>query len=183
MDIFRTLVSVISALAIPALMLFFLVYGAFKKVKVYEVAVEGAKEGFQIAVRIIPYLVLMLVSIAIFRASGAMDVFITLVRPVTDFVGIPAEALPMAIMRPLSGSGSLGIMTETMQAYGTDGFIGVLVSTLYGSTETTFYVLAVYFGAVGVQRVRHALAAALCADTAGVFGAVIAVQMYLAFAA
>ncbi len=179
MDIFRTLVSVISALAIPALMLFFLVYGAFKKVKVYEVAVEGAKEGFQIAVRIIPYLVLMLVSIAIFRASGAMDVFITLVRPVTDFVGIPAEALPMAIMRPLSGSGSLGIMTETMQAYGTDGFIGVLVSTLYGSTETTFYVLAVYFGAVGIRNTRHALPTGLLADFIAFLAAVFFVGLVL----
>lgn len=179
MDIFRDIVSIISAVAIPALMLFFLSYGAFKKVKVYEVAVEGAKEGFNIAVRIIPYLVLMLVSIAIFRASGAMDVFITIVRPLTDLVGIPPEALPMAIMRPLSGSGSLGIMTETMQAYGTDGFIGVLVSTLYGSTETTFYVLAVYFGAVGIRNTRHALPTGLLADFVAFLAAVFFVGLVL----
>lgn len=179
MDIFRTIVSLLSAVAIPALLLFFLVYGAFRKVKVYEVAVEGAKEGFNIAVRIIPYLVLMLVSIAIFRASGAMDVFIALLRPLTDFVGIPAEALPMAIMRPLSGSGSLGIMTETMQAYGTDSFIGVLVSTLYGSTETTFYVIAVYFGAVGIRNTRHALPTGLLADFIAFLAAVFFVGLVL----
>ena len=170
-------VEYISLLIIPLFILFTVLYGAFKKVKVYEVAVEGAKEGFNIAVRIIPYLVLMLVSIAIFRASGAMDVFITIVRPLTDLVGIPPEALPMAIMRPLSGSGSLGIMTETMQAYGTDSFIGVLVSTLYGSTETTFYVLAVYFGAVNVRKTRHAVPAGLTADFAAMLIAVWTVRL------
>ncbi|MFZ1730734.1 MAG: nucleoside recognition domain-containing protein [Bacteroidota bacterium] len=179
MEMFRAVVLILSAVAIPALMLFFLSYGAFRKVKVYEVAVEGAKEGFSIAVRIIPYLVLMLVSIAIFRASGAMEVFISLVRPLTDLVGIPAEVLPMAIMRPLSGSGSLGIMTETMNAYGTDSHIGVLVSTLYGSTETTFYVLAVYFGAVGIRNTRHALPTGLLADFIAFLAAVFFVGLVL----
>ncbi|MDX9759184.1 MAG: spore maturation protein [Bacteroidota bacterium] len=179
MDVFRGIVSILSAIAIPALMLFFLSYAAFRKVKVYEVAVEGAKEGFTIAVRIIPYLVLMLVSIAIFRASGAMDVLITLLRPLTDLVGIPAESLPMAFMRPLSGSGSLGIMTETMQAYGTDSPIGILVSTMYGSTETTFYVLAVYFGAVGIRNTRHALPTGLLADFIAFLAAVFFVGVIL----
>ena len=135
MEVFRTVVTILSAVAIPALMLVFLVYGAMKKVKVYEAAVEGAKEGFTIAVKIIPYLVLMLVAIAVFRASGAMDVLISAIRPVTDLIGLPAETLPMALMRPLSGSGSLGIMTETMKQYGTDSFIGTIVSTMYGSTH------------------------------------------------
>ena len=177
MNVFREIVSIISALAIPALMLFFLSYGAFRKVKVYEVAVEGAKDGFTIAVKIIPYLVLMLVSIAIFRASGAMDVVITVLRPLTDLIGIPAEVLPMAMMRPLSGSGSLGIMTETMSAYGSDGFIGVLVSTMYGSTETTFYVLAVYFGTVGIKNTRHALPTGLIADFVAFIAAVFFVTL------
>ena len=177
MEVFRTIVSVLSALAVPAIMLFFLVYGAMRKVKVYEVAVEGAKEGFDIAVRIIPYLVLMLVSIAVFRASGAMDVFIALLRPLTDLVGIPAAALPMAIMRPLSGSGSLGVMTEIMQTHGTDSFIGVLVSTMYGSTETTFYVIAVYFGAVGIRNTRHALPTGLLADFISFLAAVLFVRV------
>lgn len=177
--IIRDIVGVISALAVPLLMLGFLAYGAWKKVKVYETAVEGAKEGFQVAVRIIPYLVLMLVSIAIFRASGAMDVVIALLRPVTSLIGFPAEALPMALMRPLSGSGSLGLMTETMQVHGVDSFIGVLVSTLYGSTETTFYVLAVYFGAVGIRNTRHALPTGLIADTVSFLAATLFVTLLL----
>jgi spore maturation protein B len=179
MSVLQTILSIISAAAIPALMLFFLVYGAMRKVKVYEVAVEGAKEGFQIAVRIIPYLVLMLVSIAVFRASGAMDVLITAVRPLTELVGIPADALPMAIMRPLSGSGSLGVMTEIMQMHGTDSLIGLLVSTMYGSTETTFYVIAVYFGSVGIRNTRHALPTGLTADFIAFLAAVFFVNLLL----
>jgi spore maturation protein B len=176
-DILRTLISILSAVAIPALMLFFPVYGAMRRVKVYEVAVEGAKEGFQIAVRIIPYLVLMLVSIAVFRASGAMDVLIAAVRPLTDLLGIPADALPMAVMRPLSGSGSLGVMTEIMKSHGSDSVLGMLVSTMYGSTETTFYVIAVYFGSVGIRNTRHALPTGLLADFISFLAAVFFVQL------
>lgn len=175
----RDIVSIVSALAIPLLMLGFLGYGAWKKVKVYETAVEGAKEGFQVAIRIIPYLVLMLVSIAIFRASGAMDVLIGVLRPVTEAMGFPAEVLPMAFMRPLSGSGSLGIMTEIMKVHGPDSFIGVLTSTLYGSTETTFYVLAVYFGAVGIRNTRHALPTGLFADFISFIAATLFVTLLL----
>ena len=178
-DIAQGIVTVLSAVAVPALMLFFLVYGAMRKVKVYEVAVEGAKEGFQIAVRIIPYLVLMLVSIAVFRASGAMDVFIAALRPLTDLVGIPADALPMAIMRPLSGSGSIGVMTEIMQTHGTDSYLGMLVSTMYGSTETTFYVVAVYFGSVGIRNTRHALPTGLIADFISFLAAVFFVSLVM----
>jgi spore maturation protein B len=177
MNVFRDIVTIISALAIPVLILGFLVYGMVKKVKVYEVAVEGAKEGFNVAVRIIPFLVLMLVAIAVFRASGAMDMFIALLHPITDLIGFPAESLPMALMRPLSGSASLGVMTETMKTYGPDSFIGILTSTLYGSTETTFYVLAVYFGSVGVKNSRHALPTGLIADLAGFLAALFFVRM------
>jgi len=179
METLRTIVSILSVLAVPAFMLFFLVYGAFRKVKVYEVAVEGAKEGFQIAVRIIPYLVLMLVSIAIFRASGAMDVFIAMFSPITDALGIPGESLPMAIMRPLSGSGSLGVMAEIMKTHGPDSMVGILVSTLYGSTETTFYVLAVYFGSVGIRNTRHALPTGLLADFIAFIAAVVFVTLLM----
>lgn len=143
-----------------------------KKVKVYEVFVEGAKDGFQVAVRIIPYLVAMLVAIGVFRASGAMEVLSTVLAPATNLIGMPAEALPMALMRPLSGSGSLGIMTEIMKVHGADSFLGVMVSTMYGSTETTFYVLAVYFGAVNIRNTRHALPAGLIADLFGMLAAV-----------
>lgn len=176
-DFFRSVIEIISIVAIPLILLVFLGWGLVRKVKVYEVFVEGAKEGFSVAVRIIPYLVAMLVGIGIFRASGAMDVLTILIAPVTDLIGMPAEALPMALMRPLSGSGSLGIMTELMSVHGPDSFIGVLASTMYGSTETTFYVLAVYFGAVNIRNTRHALPAGLIADAVGMIAAVIITRM------
>ncbi len=177
-DAFKSVIQIISILAIPLLIFVFIGYGALKKVKVYEQFVEGAKEGFNIAVRIIPYLVAMLVAIGIFRAGGAMDNWlIPLLRFVTDPIGFPAEALPMALMRPLSGSGSLGIMAETMAVHGPDSYIGILVSTFFGSTETTFYVLAVYFGAVNVKNTRHALPAGLLADVAGILGALFIVKL------
>jgi len=172
-DLFRAIVNIVSIVAIPLMLLIFLGWGIVKRVKVYEVFVEGAKDGFNVAIRIIPYLVAMLVAIGIFRASGAMEVFAMLFSPITNLIGMPAETLPMALMRPLSGSGSLGIMTELMSVHGPDSFIGVLASTMYGSTETTFYVLAVYFGAVGVKNTRHALPAGLIADVFGMLGAVL----------
>ncbi len=177
MDLFRVFITNLSILAIPILIFLFLLYGIVKKVKVYEVAVEGAKEGFNVAVRIIPYLTLMLVAIAIFRASGAMDVLIIAIRPVTDLIGFPPEVLPMALMRPLSGSGSLGVMTETLKMHGVDSYIGMLVSTFYGSTETTFYVLAVYFGAVGIRNTRHALPVGLLADAISFVAALFFVKL------
>jgi spore maturation protein SpmA len=175
---FRDLITIVSTLAIPFLIFVFIGYGAIKKVKVYEQFVEGAKEGFNIAVRIIPYLVAMLVAIAIFRAGGAMDNWlIPVLRVVTDPIGMPAEALPMALMRPLSGSGSLGVMAEIMAVHGPDSFIGILVSTFFGSSETTFYVLAVYFGAVNIKSTRHAVPAGLLADIAGMLGALFIVKL------
>jgi len=176
-DFFKAIINIISILAIPGLIFLFIGYGAIKKIKVYEVFVEGAKEGFDVAVRIIPYLVAMLVAIGIFRAGGGMEILIAVLTPVTDFIGMPAEALPMAIMRPLSGSGSLGIMAEILSVHGPDSFIGILVSTFFGSTETTFYVLAVYFGSVNIRNTRHALPAGLMADVAGILGAVFIVRL------
>lgn len=176
-DVFRTLISVISVVAIPLVIFLFLGWGLIKKVKVYEVFVEGAKEGFNVAIRIIPYLVAMLVAIGIFRASGALELLTTVLSPVTDLIGMPAETLPMALMRPLSGSGSLGIMTELMKVHGPDSFIGILASTMYGSSETTFYVLAVYFGSVGIKNTRHAVPAGIIADAAGMLAAVAIVHL------
>jgi len=170
-ELVRNIINIISVAAIPFILLLFLGWGMAKRVKVYEVFVEGAKDGFQVAVKIIPYLVAMLVAIGIFRASGAMDVLVAVLSPVTNLIGMPAEALPLAILRPLSGSGSLGLMTDLMKVHGPDSFIGVLGSTMYGSTETTFYVLAVYFGAVGIKRTRQALPAGIVADIAGMLGA------------
>jgi spore maturation protein SpmA len=174
---FKDLIEIISALAIPLLIIIFIGYGAIKKVKVYESFVEGAKDGFTIAVKIIPYLVAMLVAIGIFRAGGAMEWLIYILNPITNFIGMPADALPMALMRPLSGSGSLGIMSENLAVYGPDSFLGVLVSTFYGSTETTFYVLAVYFGSINIKNTRHALPVGLIADVAGILGALFIVRL------
>ena len=164
----------ISPWIIPCLMMCFLTYGVVMRVRVYEVFVEGAKEGFQVAVRIIPYLVAILVAVGMFRASGTLDLMVNWLGPLTERVGLPAEALPMALMRPLSGSGAYGILASIIQdpAIGPDSYTGYVVSTLQGSTETTFYVLAVYFGAVQVRRIRHTLAAGLTADLVAVIATV-----------
>ncbi len=168
--------SVISPWIIPALAVLLLSFGLLRGVRVYEVFVDGARDGFQVAIRIIPYLVAILVAVGMLRHSGALGYFIDSIGRFTAMVGLPAEALPMALLRPLSGSGAYGILASTIQdpAIGPDSYVGYLVSTLQGSTETTFYVLAVYFGAVQVRRVRHALAAGLTADLAGIMGAVAA---------
>lgn len=171
-DFFRSLISLVSYVAIPFVLVLFLGWGLFKKVKVYEVFVEGAKDGFNVAIRIIPYLVAMLAAIGIFRASGALELLIAVLAPVTSLIGMPPETLPMALMRPLSGSGSLGIMTELMKVHGPDSLIGIMASTMYGSSETTFYVLAVYFGAVNIRSTRHAVPTGLIADLAGMLAAV-----------
>jgi len=164
---FQVLRTFMSEWLLPALMLVILLFGVARRVKIYEVFVSAAKEGFQIGILIIPFLVAILVGIAMFRASGAMDALIGVLSPVTTRLGFPAEALPMALIKPLSGSGALGVMSETMKTYGPDSFIGYLVSLLNAGTETTFYVLAVYFGSVQVRVLRHTLVACLAADLAG----------------
>ena len=171
-ELLKNLINIISVVAIPLVLVLFLGWGIIRKVKVYEVFVEGAKDGFNVAVRIIPYLVAMLAAIGIFRASGAMELLTMILAPVTTLIGMPPETLPMALMRPLSGSGSLGIMTELMKVHGPDSLIGILASTMYGSSETTFYVLAVYFGTVSVKNTRHAVPTGLIADAAGMLAAV-----------
>jgi spore maturation protein SpmB len=148
-------------------------------VPVYEVFVEGARDGFQVALRIIPYLVAILVAVGMLRESGALELLIEPLGRVTALIGLPAEALPMALLRPLSGSGAYGVLASIIQdpGIGPDSYTGYLVSTFQGSTETTFYVLAVYYGAVQVRRIRHTLAAALTADTAGILAAVAVVAV------
>lgn len=159
---------------VPGLVVGLLGLGMVRGVRVYEVFVEGAREGFSVAVRIIPYLVAILVAVGMLRASGAMDLALKPLAALLEPLGVPAEALAMAFMRSLSGSGAYGLLASYLQdpAIGPDGFIGVLLGTIYGSTETTFYVIAVYFGAVGIRRIRHALAAGLIADAAGLLAAV-----------
>jgi spore maturation protein SpmA len=168
--------QIVSTWIIPTLILGMLGVGVVRGVKVYEVFIVGAREGWDVAKKIIPYLVAILVAVGMFRASGALDAMVGTLGIITEPLGMPAEVLPMALLRPLSGSGAYGIMASTMEASGPDTYIGYLVSTLQGSTETTFYVLAVYFGAVGVTRWRHGMFAALSADLAGVIGAVIICQ-------
>lgn len=163
----------VSAWAIPVVLALVLLVGAVRRVKVYEGFVSGAKEGFQVAVRLIPYLVAILVAVGMFRASGAMDLALSLLAPLTSRLGIPTEILPVAALRPLSGSGTLGLVTELMKTHGPDSFLGRLAGTVYGSTETTFYVLAVYFGAVSVTRTRHAVATGLLGDLAGFVAALL----------
>jgi spore maturation protein SpmA len=172
--------KVISPWIIPCIVVGFLVFGIFRRVPIYEVFVEGAKEGFQVAVRIIPYLVAILAAVGMLRASGALDAAARALGAWTTAAGLPAEGVLMAIMRPLSGSGAYGALASIIRdpAIGPDSYTGYLVSTLQGSSETTFYVLAIYFGAVQVKRIRHALAAGLTAEIVAVAAAV-AVCRYL----
>ncbi len=168
-DIFNTGAKYV----IPLLLVGIPFYGlVVKKVKVYEVFVEGAQDGFNIAIRIIPYLVAILVAIGMFRASGALDVLLSTLSPVLNLIGFPQENLLLALMRPLSGSGSFGLLADLVKEYGQDSLFAKIGATMFGSTETTFYVLAVYFGSVGIKKVRHALIAGLIADTVGVLSAV-----------
>ncbi|NOX10114.1 MAG: spore maturation protein [Gammaproteobacteria bacterium] len=168
----------LTTLIIPLLILFIVSHGVLHKVRVYEEFVDGAKEGFSTAVRIIPYLVAMLFAIAMFRASGAMEWIIGIIAPLFNFIGIPPETLPMAIIRPMTGSGSVGVLAELIQTYGEDSIIVKIAATLFGSTETTLYVLAVYFGAVNVRKTRYALQAGLIADAVGFIAAVIVCYWY-----
>ena len=163
---------------IPLLIAGLLLAGLRSGVRVYESMVAGAREGLELVVRIVPYLVVILVAVAMFRASGALDFLIRLLDPITGAVGFPAAALPMALLRPLSGSGAFGVMAEILAVEGPDSFVGMLVCTLQGSTETTFYVLTVYCGAAGIREVRHALPACLIGDLAGAIGATAACHLF-----
>jgi spore maturation protein B len=169
----REALELISLWAIPVVLVLIPAIGAIRGVKVYEVFVEGAKEGFEVAVRIIPFLVAILVAIGMFRGAGAMDLLTSALAPALHAVSFPPELFPLAVLRSLSGSGSLAMMTDIVQTAGPDSLLGRTAATMYGSTETTFYVLAVYFGAVGIRRTRHAVPAALIADLVAVIAAVV----------
>lgn len=170
--------NLMSDWVLTGLMVCILLVGMGRKVRVYEAFIPAAKEGFQIGVMIIPYLVAVLVAVGMFRASGALDAVTHALGPITERVGFPALALPMALIRPLSGSAALAVMTDTMKANGPDSFVGYLVSMLNGSSETTFYVLSVYFGSVGVRAVRHTMAACLITDFAGVVIATVMCHLF-----
>ena len=167
------LVEAVSYLAIPFLMAFFPLYGALSRVKVYEEFVEGAKEGFQVSIRIIPYLVAIIASVAMFRAAGGINIITRFLGPVLNAIQFPTELLPLVLMRPLSGSGANGLFAELVQAHGPDSLLTRMGASIMGSTETTFYVVAVYFGSVAIRRTRHAVPAGLVADLAGVTASII----------
>ena len=169
----RAALDAISLWAMPVLLVAIPLIGIIRGVKVYDVFIEGAKEGFDVAVKIIPFLVGILVAIGMFRGSGAMDLLMAALRPLVTSTGFPAELVPLAILRSLTGSGSLAFTTDLIKTYGPDSVIGRMAATLYGSSETTFYVLAVYFGSVGVRRTRHAVPAALIGDIVAAIAAVV----------
>lgn len=177
METLRHGIGLLSFFVIPLMLVGFPLYGLYKRVPVYESFVEGAKEGFGVAVRIIPYLVAILFAIGMFRASGAMDFLTEALRPVLALVGFPAEVLPMAIIRPLTGSGSAAVLAEMISVYGEDSLFVKMAAVMFGSTETTLYVVAVYFGAVNIRRTRHAVPAGLTADFAAMLVAVWTVRL------
>lgn len=158
---------------IPILIFAVVLYGMIKKVKVYECFVEGAKDGLQICFRIFPYILAMLLAVSILREGGVLTFFNNIIAPFVRFIGLPPEVVPLVLIKPLSGSGSLGVYAELLKNYGADSYIGILASIIMGSTETIFYTLTVYFGAVNIKRIRHTLYAAIMADLTAIILAVI----------
>jgi len=169
--------NIISEYAIPMVLFFIPIYALIKGVKVYSVFTEGAKEGLSTAIMIIPYLVCMLGALGMFRASGAMDWLVKAINPITSLIGMPGEVLPMGIMRSFSGGGAEGMMSDLLTTYGTQSQIGRIASVALGSTETTFYIVAVYFGCVGITNVRHSIIAGLLGDVASLIAATVIVNV------
>ncbi|MDF2964573.1 MAG: spmB [Paenibacillus sp.] len=173
-------VNLISAWAIPVIIVFIPLYAAYRKVPVYESFVDGAKDGFDTAIRIIPHLVGMMVAISVFRASGAMELMLGWMRPFFEMIGIPSEVVPLAILRPITGAGSLAFTSDLLQQFGPDSMIGRIASTIQGSTDTTLYVITVYFGAIGIRKASYALKVGLISDVIGFVASI--VICYLVFA-
>ncbi|MEW8955910.1 spore maturation protein [Clostridium sp.] len=163
---------------IPIIMLIIVLYGIVKKVKVYEAFVEGAKDGINICIRILPYLLAILIAIKIFRESSLLDYLILIIKPIVSLVGIPGEIIPLILVKPLSGSGAIGIFTETIKTYGVDTHIGLIASIIMGSTETIFYTLTVYYGSIGIKKIRHTLWAAITADIVAILVTVTIVNIW-----
>ncbi len=166
-----------SSWIIPCFILLILLTATYKRLPTYELFVEGGKEGIQMAFSLLPFLLGMIVSISILRSSGALEAFIELITPVLLIFGIPPEIVPLALIRPLSGTAALGMTTELTQTYGPDSFIGRLAATMQGSTDTTLYILTIYFGAVGIKRMRYALKVGLLSDLVGITAAIIIVKL------
>ncbi|QDP40508.1 spore maturation protein [Radiobacillus deserti] len=172
-----TLITTLSTWIIPCIILLVLVVATWKKVPTYESFVEGGKEGVSMAVSLLPFLLGMMVSIAILRGSGALEAFIEWISPFLMAIGVPADIVPLALVRPISGTAALGMTTELIQSHGPDSFIGRLASTMQGSTDTTLYILTVYFGAVGIRRMGDALKVGLIADFIGIIASIIIVSI------
>lgn len=169
--------TTVSIWFIPCFLLIVLVTATWKRIPSYELFVEGGKEGVKMAFSLLPFLVGMIVAISILRSSGALDALIGLLSPILTLMGFPPEVLPLALIRPISGTAALGMTTELIQTYGPDSFIGRLAATMQGSTDTTFYILTIYFGAVGIKKMRYALKVGLLADLVGIIVSVIVVYM------
>ncbi|MBR5471480.1 MAG: spore maturation protein [Oscillibacter sp.] len=167
-----------SSLIIPVLLAGMALYGMGKKVDVYGALTHGAEEGLSVLLRIIPSLVGLLTAVSMFRASGALEWLAALCAPVLDWLGIPSELLPLMLIRPVSGSGALAVASDLMTTYGPDSYVGRVASVMLGSTETTFYTIAVYFGSAGIHRTRHTVPAALTADIAGFLASALAVRLF-----
>lgn len=170
-------ITTVSAWLIPCFILIVLLTATYKRIPTYETFVEGGKEGVKLAFSLLPFLVGMIVSIAILQASGAMTAFIHLIEPVLTFIGVPPEIIPLALVRPISGTAALGMTTDLIEKFGPDEFIGRLASTMQGSTDTTLYILTVYFGAVGIKKMRYALKVGLLADLIGIIASIIIVTI------
>lgn len=171
-------ITLLSRWSVPLIVVFISLYASVKGVAVYEEFVEGAREGFDTAIRILPNLLAMLVVISLAREAGLFDLVGQALRPLLRVIGLPADVLPLALMRPFSGSGALAMTAEILNTHGPDTFIGRVASTMQGSTDTTFYIITVYFGAVGIRKTRHAIAAGLAGDAAGVIAAVLVCRFY-----
>lgn len=169
----------LSVSIIPIILFIILVYGMVKGRKVYEWFVDGAKEGLGVCVRIFPYLLAMVVGVKIFREAGLLNIINTLLAPVTSLIGLPKEILPLILIKPLSGSGAIGVFTDILKTYGVDSYIGLISSVIMGTTETIFYTITVYYGAIKIKKIRHTLWAAVLADLMAIIVAVFVVNKFI----
>lgn len=171
------IINYLSATAVPAVILLIIIYGITEKNKVYDTFLEGAKEGLKVVINIFPTLIGIFLAVGALRSSGILDVIINIVNPILKILKIPAEIMPLAILRPISGSASMAVATDIMSKYGVDNIIGIIASTIMGSTETTLYTIALYTSVVGIKKIRFVLVAALTADIVGMLVSVIICRM------
>ncbi len=171
--------AIIGILCVPAMIVGILAYALYRKVKVYDAFMEGAREGMVTLFKIFPALLGLIVSVGMLRASGAFEWIVRLLNPFTSMLGFPSELIPLMLMRPISGSGAMAVITDIFQNYSPDSFVGKCASVMMGSTETTFYTIAIYYGSIGITKIRHTAKAALVADFVGMIGAVVAVHLIL----